>query len=44
MSKRAKIKLRGHLTYLFKGSLCEKVTLDAGQSLMWVVIGLLNQP
>lgn len=44
MNNRAEIKLRGHLTYLFKGSLCEKVTLDTGQSLVWVVVGLLNQP
>lgn len=33
----------GHLTHFFKGSLCEEVTLDAGQRLMGVVIGLLGQ-
>lgn len=36
-------KLGGHLTHFFKGSLCEEVTLDAGQCLMGVVIGLFNQ-
>lgn len=28
---------------LFEGSLSEEVTFDSGQSLMRVVIGLLNQ-
>lgn len=44
MNHTAKRKCVGHLTHFFKGSLCEEVTLDAGQRLMGVVIGLLDQP
>lgn len=43
MKGRTKKKTWEALTHLFEGSLCEEVTLDAGQRLVGVIVGLLNQ-
>ena len=32
-----------HFTHLLKGSLCEQVTFDPGQGLVWIVVRLLYQ-